>query len=88
MNTVALSRPWSRLTALTCATVLTTSLIASVFLQRQTRVPARSAKGVVEARLDAALVRAIDQAYLDHDLELAESLERIRDSRTRADTGT
>ena len=88
MNTMAPSRPWPRLVALACATILATFLAASVCLQRETRVPARSAKGVVEARLDAALVRAIDQAYLDHDLELAESLERIRDSRTRADTGT
>jgi len=84
MNTVALSRPWSRLTALTCATVLTTSLIASVFLQRQTRVPARSLEDVVDARLDASLLRAINQAYLDQDLELADSFQRLRETRVRA----
>jgi hypothetical protein len=88
MNTIAPSRPWPRLAALACATVLATFLAASVCLQRQTRAPARSADEALDARLNAALVRAIDQAYVDHDLELAESLERIRDLRARADTGT
>jgi hypothetical protein len=69
---------------LTCATVLATSLTASVALQRQTHVPARSAQDAIDARLDASLLRAIDQAYLDQDLELADSFQRLRETRVRA----
>ena len=84
MNTLAPSRPWARLGALACATVLGTSLAASVVLQRPFRVPARNVEAGVDARLDATLFRAIDQAYVDRDFDLADSLERLRATRAAA----
>ena len=82
MNSLAPAGAWARLGALACATTLTIGLAASVILQRQSRVPARSPEAAIEARLDAKLVRAIEQAYADHDLDLADSLERILILRT------
>jgi hypothetical protein len=88
MNSLAQSGAWARLGALAFATILSTALTASVVLQRQSRVPACSAELTIEARLDATLRRAIEQAYADQDFDLADSLERIlvlRTSRTDSD---
>lgn len=84
MKTRSPHRSWARLAALACATTLATALGASVTLQRSTGALAHAAQVPASARLDARLASAIDEAYLDGDLELADSLERICASRAAA----
>jgi len=84
MNTLAPSRPWARLGALACATILATSLAASVAVQPQSRAAACPAEATLEARLNATILRAIEQAHVDQDFELVESLERLLAARAAA----
>jgi hypothetical protein len=72
---------WARLGALASAVTLTASLTASVLVQRETHTPARAADCATQALVDDSITRAIHQAYVDDDLELADSLERLRAAR-------
>jgi hypothetical protein len=86
MTTHSPGHRWARLAAVACTTTLATGLAASVVVQPYRGVPARAAaaREAADARLDAHLDRAISQAYLAGDYDLADSHERIRATRAAA----
>src|SRR4051794_26793010 len=64
--------PGARFGALICAAAMAAGVVASVVDPPRSRVPVRSAERIgTDARLDASLDRALEQACLDKDTELA-----------------
>jgi hypothetical protein len=75
--------PLARLCAVAAATILGTSLVASVAAQREAaRISvARPGEIAQAARLDESIAEARAEAYRNGDLNLADSLERLRAAR-------